>query len=66
MARLTGLHKLNFNKEQLELLDTITTFNIQARYDSIKFKFYKKATKEYTEKFLNKSKQLYEWIKNNL
>jgi HEPN domain-containing protein len=57
---------LSFSQKQLELLDIITTFNIQARYDTIKFKFHKKATKEYTEKFFNESKHLYKWIADNL
>lgn len=33
-------------------LDTITTFNIEARYDDYKLSFYKKATKEYTKKWI--------------
>jgi len=40
-------------------LTEISTFNIAARYDDYKFKFYKKATHEYAKKWLAVSKKLY-------
>ncbi len=50
LATLAGLTGLKFSQEQLDLLDEINTFNIEARYDDYKFKFYKKATEQITRK----------------
>ncbi len=44
----------------LHLSNEITTFNISARYDDYKFKFYKKATREFTDKWLKIGKELHE------
>ena len=54
---------LDFNKEQMEQLKIIATFNIRARYDDLKHSFYKKCTKKYTEKYFKISKNLYLWLK---
>ncbi|MFH1191948.1 MAG: HEPN domain-containing protein [bacterium] len=48
---------------QLEQLKIISTFNIAARYDSIKESFYKRATKKYAEKYFYVSKELFLWLK---
>lgn len=62
-AELTGL---KFSKPQLDLLDEISPFNIEARYNDYKFQFYKKATKEYTKKYLEKAEEIYLWLKEQL
>lgn len=41
----------------------ITTFNISGRYQDEKFNFYKKCTKNYTEKYLQITKELNVWLK---
>jgi len=41
----------------------INTFNIKGRYDDFKSKFYEKATKEYTEKYLAETEQILIWLK---
>ncbi|KKS76115.1 hypothetical protein A3J20_00070 [Candidatus Gottesmanbacteria bacterium RIFCSPLOWO2_02_FULL_42_29] len=46
------------NEITLQLAE-ISTFNIAARYDDYKLKFYKKATKEYAQKWLTIGKDLY-------
>jgi len=46
------------NQEVLSQLAEINTFNIRARYEDYKREFYKKATSEYTEKWLNLTKKL--------
>ncbi len=57
---------IEFSKEQLKLLDKITGFNIKARYNDVKFKFYKMATKEFTEEYFKKSKGIYQWLKKQI
>ncbi|MBN2520467.1 MAG: hypothetical protein JXB17_08185 [Bacteroidales bacterium] len=61
---MANIAKLNFSEEQLDWLDTITTFNLNARYDSYKQAFYKKCTPEYSCEWINKIKNIREWIKD--
>mgnify|MGYP000333130340 CR=1 FL=1 len=58
--------KVQVSKEQKEQLNEITTFNVRARYDDIKQKFHKKATKRYSAEYLEKSKKLRLWLKKYL
>ena len=53
-------------ESQLDILDTITTFNIRARYDDYKQLFYKKCTLEYTAFWIEKIEELVKWIKEKL
>ena len=53
---------LELNEEQKELLRTVTRFNIEARYPSEKSDFYKLCTKDYTQGYLNRIKEFYQWI----
>ena len=54
---------LRLTEEQTEFFETITDFNIEARYPDKKFKFYKKCTKEYTEKYFINIKEIHVWLK---
>lgn len=49
----------------LELIE-ISTFNVAARYDDYKFKFYKKATLEYATKWLKIGKKLSELFRKEI
>jgi HEPN domain-containing protein len=49
--------------EIISNLKTITEFNIAGRYDDVKFQFYKKCTKQYTEQYLKISHKLYLWLR---
>ena len=66
LPNLSELAGLNLSRKQLEDLEEIDSFNIKGRYDDYKLKFYKKATKNYTEKYFNKTKELYSWLKKQL
>ncbi len=66
LSRLAQFASLSFSNEQLDWLDTITTFNINARYDDYKQAFYKKCTPEFTENWIAKIKLLQQWIKEKL
>jgi len=50
------------NAEQINILDKINDFNIEARYPDEKLAFYKLCTKEFAEENLLKIKGTYEWI----
>jgi HEPN domain-containing protein len=53
---------LNLTEELLELLETITDFNMEARYPDEKFSFKKKCTKDFAERYLIKIKEVKEWL----
>ncbi len=63
LRRLAKLSKLKFNNEHLVWLDTITSFNLNSRYDSYKQAFYKKCTPDFTSEWITKIKELRKWIK---
>jgi HEPN domain-containing protein len=63
LAQQTGLE---FSEEYLDWLDTNSTFNLNARYDSYKEAFYKKCTQDFTTEWIEKIKILQSWIKEKL
>ena len=66
LRRLAKLSKIEFQANQLGWLDTITTFNLNARYDSYKQAFYEKCTLEFTSEWISNIKELRLWIKLRL
>jgi len=66
LTKLSKIAGLNFAEEYLDWLDTISTFNLNARYDSYKEAFYKKCTYEFTLEWIDKIKTLRSWIKEKL
>lgn len=64
LLRLAEKTGLELNEDQKDMLVTVTTFNIRARYDDYKSEFYKTCTKEFTEEWSNKIKDFRKWIKN--
>lgn len=63
LERLAVLAKLDLDEEKTQNLRTITRFNIAGRYGDIKYNLYKVATKKYTEKHLEITKNLFLWLK---
>ena len=49
---------IEFSEKELADLKEISSFNVSARYDDYKKQFYAKATKEYTQKWLDKGRVL--------
>ena len=66
LTKLANLSGLDFTEEYLDWLDTITTFNMNARYDSYKEAFYKKCMYDFTFEWIEKIKILQSWIKEKL
>jgi len=66
LRRLAKYSDLEFTDEEKKQLDTITTFNINARYDDYKQEFYRKCTLEYTSYWIERINYLREWIKMKL
>ena len=66
LLRLATKVGLKMTEEQMEWLDEITTFNLNARYDNYKQDFYKLCTKEFTEKWIERIETLRGWLKSQL
>jgi len=63
LLRLAELANLNLNDEGRIDLSTLTTFNLNARYDDYKQSFNKKCTKEYADFWIDKIQYYQLWIK---
>jgi HEPN domain-containing protein len=63
LAKKSGI---DMPQEMLLNLDVITSFNINARYDSFKEDFYKKCTPEFSAEWIEKINTLRLWIKETL
>ena len=63
LLKLALKSNLPLSEKQKLVLDTATTFNINARYDDYKLAFYKKCTKEYTGQWIEQITDLRQWIK---
>jgi HEPN domain-containing protein len=66
LRRLAKLSLIDFSDEQKIILNTITTFNLNARYDDYKQDFYKKCTSSYADIWIGKIKEMQLWIKSKL
>ena len=55
--------EIKVSSTEKEGLVEISTFNIAARYDDYKLKFYKKATKEYSQKWFKNGEKLFNKFK---
>jgi HEPN domain-containing protein len=64
LLRIAEKSKLKLSEEQKDFLVTVTTFNIQARYNDVKQEFYHKCTEKYTKLWINKIEDFRKWIKN--
>jgi HEPN domain-containing protein len=66
LLRLSKNAGLNLSEEQEDLMDQLTTFNINARYDNYKQEFYRLCTKDFAEIWKIKIEVLREWLLNQL
>ena len=62
LVRLAELSGLKITGEDRDNLLVITDFNLEARYDDYKENFYRKATKEFTQKWSDICERIYLWI----
>ncbi len=59
LVRLAQKAQLDLNNKIISQLAEVSTFNVAARYDDYKFQFYKKATKDYAQRWLRIGNKLY-------
>lgn len=66
LVKLAEISELTNDVNILKLLDEINEFNIEARYPDSKFDLYQKCNKNFTEYFLTKIEELYQWIRSEI
>lgn len=66
LRRLCEKANVELDENQSLILDSITRFNIKARYDDYKQNFYKLCTDSFTHIWIEKIKECREWIKTML
>ena len=66
LRRLAEKSGLSLNDEKINLLDSISRFNINARYDDYKQSFYKLCTPDFTKEWIDNINKLRQWIKELL
>ena len=66
LRRLAEKSNLSLTEEQQIELDSITRFNIRARYDDYKQSFYRLCTIEFTKEWIIKINECRLWIKEKL
>ena len=53
---------LELTEDKLRILETVTDFNLEARYPDEKFSFKRKCTKKFTQKYLNEIEVTKKWL----
>jgi HEPN domain-containing protein len=66
LRRLSKESNIRFEEKHYAWFDTITTFNLNARYDSYKQAFYKKCTYGFATEWINNIKEIRSWIRERL
>jgi len=66
LLRIAEKSELELTKEYSDWLDTISLFNINARYDDYKREFYNQCTKDFTKSWISKIEEIRKWIKQKL
>ena len=62
LSQIAEKSRLVLSEGQKDFLDILNTFNIQARYPDYKMEFYKKCTREYSNKQIKKIKEFRIWL----
>jgi HEPN domain-containing protein len=65
LVRLAEKAAVTLSEAQKNELAEITSFNIAARYDDYKLSFRKKAKKQFSLKYLRKTKKVLQWLRKN-
>ena len=66
LLRLATKTNLTLSEKTKNWLDDISTFNMNARYDSYKQDFYKLCTKEFTDIWIDRIQTLRQWLISEL
>ena len=62
LVKLSNRANLDIQENTCDLLDVITSFNIEARYPDYKNEFYKKCDQQFTSFYIEKISELRLWL----
>jgi len=62
LLRLAEKAGLETTPERRRILDRLTAFQVNVRYPHQRYDLYKKATKEYTQRYIEEVAELREWL----
>ena len=65
LKQIAKITIIKVDKVELSQLKEISEFNVSARYDDYKYKIFKRATLEYTKRWIKVGKKLYEKYKKD-
>ena len=66
LAYLANKMNMKLTEKQEDMLETISDFNMEARYGDYKYTFELKCTDEYTDIWIENIKELRKWLKELL
>lgn len=66
LTRLAEKAGILLSEDQKDILDTLSTFNLKARYDDYLMAFHQKCSQNFTEKWIHEIEELSKWIKIKL
>ncbi len=66
LYRIAELSGLEITDLHADWLDTITSFNLNARYDDFKRDFYKQCTQDFAKIWIERINELRKWINQKL
>jgi HEPN domain-containing protein len=66
LLKLAEEAEVDLSEKLREDLAIVNEFNIRARYNDYKREFYKKATPDYTKKWFERCREIYQWLNGKL
>jgi len=66
LTRLAEKAGILLSEDQKDILDTLSTFNLRARYDDYQMAFHQKCSRNFTEKWIHEIEEFRKWIKIKL
>ncbi len=66
LVKLAENTQIKISEEQIILLDEVNDFNLEIRYPEFKNELYKKFTKEFSENYFQKIKDMTVWLKSQI
>lgn len=66
LIRLSSKIRISLSEDQLNFLEEVNEFNIEARYPEVKKEMYLLANPVFSTNKFNQIKDMYRWLKSNL
>ena len=62
LLKLSKLAGVELTKDQVDLLEDVNEFNMEARYPEVKYQFYKKCTKTFVDRYYDRIRHFYQQL----